>query len=253
MRFLLSVVIQFGFFWWHFSTVDAQPYKVPPTHYENNIIAVRGVGIQSTAPDGFDVDIRISVDDLNVTSGKLRLAKSLDHIIYDENGGSLVNDKNFKIIPGRFAISRNYVYENHTSVPKGYSLSQELKVKAFSVDSLSQLIEKVVTTDNSFVEDTRPFVLDSNKLEAMALRNALFDATAKAQTLAQAIGAQAVGPFFISTLAREEPHWEKKHGVRSESIAFSGGFTEAWAASVVTVTQSLIAKYHLVPGFVLSG
>ena len=160
-------------------------------------IQVTGTGSAFGSPDIAMISIGVVAEDEEVGKAREEAANVMDRILTSIKGNGVAEKD---IQTQSFSIYPIYDYKTNEQVLKGYRVNNYVSVKIRDIDSSSKVIDDAVTAGgNSIRVNSISFTIDDKtELQSEARANAMNDASAKAQTLADLGGVELGEPVSIS-------------------------------------------------------
>ena len=160
-------------------------------------ISVGGEGKATGKPDVASITLGVSKLADTVEQARNDAAASLDAMIASIRGNGVAKDD---IQTQQFSISPEYDYNNGRQLLKGFRVTNVVSAKLRDINKTSKVVDDAVTAggDNAQVQGISFTIDKPEDLQRQARENAVADAKAKAQTLANATGVSIGDPLSIS-------------------------------------------------------
>lgn len=167
---------------------------------ENNsipLIEVQGNASRKIAPDQASFQIYLQEKAMNVETATSVLNTKTEKLA---NALKKAKIKDYKLIADNFSVNINRVQRGNTSIDSGYVARQSLQILTSSqTEELQKIVEAIQSAgDMSF--NLRFLVSDSqrNSIEKILITEALLDAQAQAQLIAETLGIRSIRVHHVS-------------------------------------------------------
>lgn len=169
-------------------TVTLNPSSAP----DRRTVAVSGTGIATLAPDLVRFNVGVQEQGKNLTEVQGTVARESDAIIAALKKGGIDTDKDVKT--SGYGVSPIYDYpKDKAPVVSGYRVANTLNVTVRDVDKntnkVGPLLDAVVAAGGNNIGNISFGLSDPDKANRIAREEAMKNAKAKAEALAQAGGA----------------------------------------------------------------
>lgn len=158
------------------------PYVQQMTRQKRRVMTVTGIGKVSVTPDTVQIQLEVSTENKTLSEAQQENARVMSQVINSlvEFG---VNRENIKTVS--YHIFPQYDYVEGEQVFRGYEVTNAIVVTSTEIDQIGKLIDIAVENGVNRVSNIQ-FTVSNEQLEyQQALRLALRNATAKAQTIAE--------------------------------------------------------------------
>ena len=165
----------------------------PSTAQDKRTVSVNGTGIATIAPDLVRFTVGVQEQGKNLTEVQGTVARESDAIIAALKKGGIDTDKDVKT--SGYGVSPIYDYpKDRAPVVSGYRVANSLNVTVRDVDKNSNkvgpLLDAVVAAGGNNIGNIAFGLADPDKANRIAREEAMKNAQAKADALAQAGGAK---------------------------------------------------------------
>jgi uncharacterized protein YggE len=181
-------------------------------------IQVTGSGSVSGKPDVALLSLGISTERASVTEAREEAAAAMQRVI-DSLKANGVAEKDIQT--QQFSIYPQYDYTNNKQALRGYRVTNMVSIKVRALDKVGVVIDDVAAAGGDLTQvQSISFTIDEPKeLQAQARVEAMKDAKAKAQTLADEGGVKLGKPVSISeSIGFSTPSPFLKGGAEAASV-----------------------------------
>lgn len=189
-----------------FALTGCEPRIVGPllTSEASRSIEVTGSGSVVGEPDMATLNLGVSVEKETVAEAREAAAVAMTAVIETLKANGIAETD---IQTERFNIYPQYDYANNERTLRGYRVENAVAAKVRELDSLSQIIDDASAAggDVIFVNAIQFMIEDSTPMQTQARSLAVQNATAKAETLAEAGGVTLGLPITITETSYAVP------------------------------------------------
>ncbi len=229
---------------------DQQPQTVVPNviinepgEEQKNLIAVNGSGKVTLEPDLATVQLGVSTTADTAADAQSKNNELMEAVLASVKANGIA-DKD--IATSYVSLHEVYNYDKSPAVVVGYAMENTITVKVHALDALGKIISDAVTAGATSTNGITFSIEDTTEAYRQALAAALTDAAAKAQAIADAVGATLVAvPVSVNELGYSSPAVE---ATRSEmaAVADDAGSPVPVSAGEIVVTAQISAQYEIV-------
>jgi uncharacterized protein YggE len=174
----------------------------PPTQVQG--ISVSGTGEASGPPDLALLDLGVSVEGKTVKEARDRAAEAMNDVLKAIKDDGVADED---IQTRQFRIEPEYEFPDGKQVLRGFRVTNIVEVKVRDLDGLGEVIDDVTEAGGDVVQvqGLRFTIEDPEALRAQARQEAMADARAKAESLAELADVKLGKPISINERADVPP------------------------------------------------
>lgn len=214
-----------------------------PAEAEKNLIAVNGSGKVTLKPDLATVQLGVSTKAETAADAQSKNNELMEAVLASVKANGVADTD---ITTSYVNLYEVYDYDKSPAVVVGYAMDNTITVKVHALDTLGKIISDAVTAGATSTNGISFSIEDTTEAYRQALAAALTDTSAKAQAIADSVGATLVAiPVSVNELGYSSTPIEATRAEMAAPADEAGSPVPVSTGEIV-VTATVSAQYEIV-------